>query len=97
GVADQAVDESDAGAVDCCLALHDVRRIGGHEDPGFDAGAGGIGGEGGGGVAGGGDGDLRDAELFRLRNRGGNAASLEAAGRVETFFFDVDGAGAKVL
>ena len=89
-IADEAVDQGDVSAV--VVALDAVRHgnIFGHEDVGFEAGGGGVGGEGSGGVSGGGDGEFFQAEVARHGNAGGQAAGFERAGGVEAFVLDED-------
>src|SRR5262249_19652840 len=65
----------------------------GHEDVGFDAGSGGVGGEGAGGIAGRRDGDLFDAQLNAHGDGAGESASLEGGGGVEAFVLDPEELG----
>ena len=65
-------------------------HIAGHEDVGFDARSGGVGGEGAGGVAGGGCGELLQSIMAGHGDGHGHAAGFEAAGGIVGFFFNVE-------
>ncbi len=73
----------------------DGGRIGGAEDEGFHAGAGGVRGHGGAGVAVGGHGEAADAEFVSHGDGHDESAGFEGAGGEAAFVFDGERASAE--
>ena len=87
-VGDEAVDQGDVGAVDDAFEIVGEGTSLRHEDVGFDAGGGGVGGEGSGGVAGGGNGEVLEAVMLGHGDGEAEAAGFEGAGGVGALFLD---------
>ena len=89
-IGDESIDQRDVCAVVIAFDAIGHGHIFGHEDVSFDCCGGGIGGEAPRSVSGGGDGELLQTEVAGHGDGGGESASFEGAGGIQSFIFDKD-------